>query len=92
MLDRGGRHLLQDNLHHLHQRCDDKDECQRLQVLQAKGIEHIHLDEPGDDSSQSHHKRHSRTHTQRGVHFLGNTKEGADAQELRKDDIVDKYR
>ena len=39
-LIKGGRHFLQDNLHHLHQGGDDEDEHNGLQVLEPKGIKY----------------------------------------------------
>ena len=86
------RYFLQDDLHHLHQRSDDEDEGQRLQVLQAQRIEHKVLYEPRHDSGERHHKGHGGSHAQRGVYLLRHAQERADAEELRQDDIVDEYR
>ena len=91
-LVKGWRHFLQHNLNHLNQGCDDEDERQGLQILQAKRIEHVDLQKIGDDGCQCQHESYCSSHSQGGVYFLGYSKEWADTQELRKDDIVDEYR
>ena len=82
------RHLLQHDLHHLHQRGDDQDEGDRLQILQAEGVEHVFLYEPGDDRGQRQHEGDGSRHTQRGVNLLRYAKERTDAQELCQHDVV----
>ena len=88
----GWRHFLQHNLYHLNQGCDDEDEREGLQILQAERIEHVDLQKIGYDGCQCQHESYCSSHTQCGVYLLGYSKERADTQELRKDDIVDEYR
>ena len=78
----GGRHFLQDDLHHLHQRGDDEDEGDGLQILKAEGVEHVFLYQPGDDGGERQHEGYCRRHAQRGLDLLGYAEERTDAQEL----------
>ena len=78
----GGRYLLQNNLDQLHQRGDDEDKGDGLQILQAEGVEHVFLYQPGDDGGQRQHKGDGGRHAQRGVNLLGYAEERTDAEEL----------
>ena len=60
----GGRHLLQDYLDHLHKSSNDQDEGDGLQILQAKGVEHELLYQPGDDGGQRQYKGYGCRHAQ----------------------------
>ena len=57
----GGHGLLEDNLNHLHQGCDDEDERDGLEVLKAKGVEHIHLQEVGHDGGNHENGGHKKS-------------------------------
>ena len=78
----GGRHLLEDDLHHLHEGGNHEDEGYRLQILQPEGIEHELLYTPGNDRGERQHEGYGCRHTQRGVNLLRYAKERTDAEEL----------
>ena len=82
------RHLLQDNLHHLHEGGDDEDEGNRLKVLEVV-LNQKYLNQIGDDRGYGKHESHSCGHAKGRVHFLRHTEERADSEELREDDVVD---
>ena len=84
--------LLQDNLDHLYEGCNHQDEGYCLQILETERIEHIHLNEIGHDGCKREHKSHGCTHAEGGIHFLADTKEGTNAQELRQDNVINKDR
>ena len=84
----GRRHLLQNDLHHLHEGSDDEDEGDGLQVFEVVALQET-LDEVSHDGSYREHEGHSGGHAEGSVHFLRHTEEGADSEELREHDIVD---
>jgi hypothetical protein len=61
--------------------------CRKFQ-----GIEHVHLYEPCHDGRDGHHKSNRHSHAKCGADSLGHSQEGAYAQELCEDYIVDKNR
>ena len=58
----GGHGLLENHLNHLHQGCNDKDECNRLKIFESKGVEHIDLNEVGHDSGNDQDGGHCHAH------------------------------
>src|SRR3712207_3925441 len=89
-LIQGGRHFLQDNLHHLYQGGDDQNERDGLQIPQSKSVQHEFLDQKGDNGGNRQHERNRRAHPHRRFYFLGNAQKRADSQELRQYDVVHK--
>ena len=81
LIERGGE-FLEHDLDHLHEGSDDEDEDDGLQVLQAEGVEHPHLQQVGHDGGDDEHEGHGQAHALGGLYFLGYAEEGADAQEL----------
>ncbi len=89
-LIQGGADFLQDDFHQLHQGCNDEDKGNGLQILQAEGIQHVRLQQIGHQGGQCQHEGHGCTHAHSGVHFFADKEEGADAEELAQDDVIDK--
>ena len=85
-------HLLQDNLDHLHESGDDEDEGDGLHIDHVEGLEDELLQEEGAHRRECQDEGHGSTHTEGGIDLLRDTEEGADAEELREDDIVDEDR
>ncbi len=63
------RHLLQDNLHHLHECSDDKDEGDGLEIYQVVGLKQF-LYEIGYDGGYGEHEGYRSTHAKRSVNLL----------------------
>ena len=90
------RNFLQDNLYHLHQCGNHQNKGNSLQIAQIKSVEHILLNKECHDSGDGEHECHRCRHAQCSLHFLGNSQERANSQELRQYDVVykdcrDKY-
>ena len=58
----GWHGLLKYHLNHLHQGCNDEDESNGLKILETKDIEHIHLNEVGDNRGNNQDCRYCHTH------------------------------
>ena len=86
------RYLLQDDLDHLHEGGDDEDEGDGLHIDHIEGLEDELLQEEGAHRRECQDEGHGGTHTECGIDLLRDTEEGADAEELREDDIVDEDR
>ena len=76
------RHFLKHDFDQLYQRGNDQNESDGLQILEAEGVEHVFLYQPGNDGGKCQHKRDSCRHAQRGINLLGYTEEWTDAEEL----------
>ena len=82
--------FLQDDLHHLHQGGDDEDEGDGLhEFVQPQGNQDVLVHEPGHQGGQGQHEDDGCAHAQGRGGFLGGAQEGANAQELAEDHIVD---
>ena len=88
----GRAHFLEHNLDHLHERRYHQDERDRLQELKAEGHEKILVQQVGHQGCESDDEAHCKRHSGGGGELVGNSQIGADAKELRQDDIVDEYR
>ena len=73
-----GADLLDDDLDHLHERCDDQDEAHRLEELQIQRHKHIVLQQIGHQRCDGHHERDGGGHTDGRTHLLGHAQERAD--------------
>lgn len=87
-----GRHLLEDDLNHLHERRDDQDESYGLQVAQRERIEQQLLYEVGHYGGEHKHESHRHAHADSSLDLLRHAQERTDAEELRQHDIVYEYR
>ena len=82
-LVKGRRHLLQDDLDHLHQGGDHQDEHDRLHETQTENIQDVFLDQEGHDRRDRQHEGNGGPHSRGGLHLLGDTQKRAYTQELR---------
>ena len=85
-------HLLENNLNHLHESRNHKDESNRLQEFNVKRSEHVGLKQIGHKCRESNHEADRTGHSHCCGKFIGNSEERADSEELRKQDIIYKYR
>ena len=85
-------HFLHYYFEHLHQERNHKDERYGLHVLQSERVEHAGLQRPRDGRRQRDYERHGGTHSYGGADALRHSYEGANSEELRKDDVVYEYR
>ena len=80
--------FLHEHLDQLHEGSDDQDEDDGLQISDALAVQEL-LNRPCNSSCQNHDEGNGNAHARSALTVLGNTKEGADAQELRKGVVVD---
>ena len=88
----GWRDFLQDNLHHLYQCSDHQDKGDRLHVDHIEGLEDEPLQEEGAHRREGKDEGNRCTHPEGSVDLLRYPEEGADTEELREDDVIDKDR
>ena len=80
--------FLHEHLDQLNECSDNENENDRLEVADALAVKEL-LDRPCNSCCQYHNEGNSDTHTSCTVHILGDTQEGADAQELRQRVVID---
>ena len=83
-------YLLEDNLEHLHECRDDENEDYGLHEAEAEGGEHPSLKQPCDGCGEDHDECHSGSHAHCARELARHAYEGAYAEKLGKDDVVDK--
>ena len=87
----GRNGLFEEHFHELHQRGDDEDEDQRLEIFQTGGNEDVFLHQPcaqrGHDGDEDDGCAHAEGHAL----FLGAAEVGAVAEVLGQNDVVDEY-
>ena len=82
--------FLQHNLHHLHKSRNHEDEGNGLQELKSERHQQVLVEKEGDYGRKGHHEAYRSAHTHCCAELVGNTQERTDAEELGKQDIVDK--
>ena len=85
----GGHGLLEEHLDELHQRGDDQNVGHGLHEGQAHGNQNELIDGPTDGGGQAHDEDNRQPHAGGSLDLFGNTHEGADAQELGHNKVID---
>ena len=68
------------------------DERQRAQVFQPERDEQVMIDDIACPGRHGEHEGRGGTHAVGGFQFFGNAHEGAKAEDLHQDDVVDQHR
>ena len=73
----------------LHQRGDDEDERERVDVAETVGREQPAVDAPRHSRGNGHHEHDGAGHTKRGLRLLRDAKERTAPEKAAQDEVID---
>ena len=80
--------FFEDDLHKLHQRGNDQNEHDGLQIAEAVGVKQQLLNRPGHSCSQHHNEDNRNGHAGGRIKLLGNAQKRAYAEEFSERVVI----